>query len=110
MCVLFCANSIVHEWIDIPLARAHRQSLELCALCPDDPYAGQMSQNGGVAQAAVKHLEKAAPPCVMKRSAWVQAYCSRMAHRQASAQDWHKTFDAIANAWGRLLTFVGLRW
>lgn len=110
MCVLLCANSMVHEWLDIPLARAHRQTLQLYALCPDDPFAGNTYEIGGGGQTAVKQLEKSGPACLMKRSAWIQAYCSRVAHRQASAQDWHKTFDAIANAWGRLLSLVGLRW
>ncbi len=94
----------------MPLARAQRQTLQLRALCPNDPFAGEAYLSGGTHQVAVMQLEKAAPPCLMKRSAWIQAYCHRVAQRRASAQDRHKTFDAIANAWGRFLSLVGLRW
>ena len=57
-------------------------------------------------------------PRVMKRSTWAQIYFRRMAEQQpffdneprTLTEDWrHDALEAIANAWGRLLAFVGLR-
>jgi hypothetical protein len=110
MCVFFCANPLVHEWLDMRLARAHRQTFQLCAICPDEPD-WEIPQSGGVAtrQAVAKKLDTATERRLMKRSAWIQAYCASADQRRASSQDWHKALDAIANAWGRLLSFVRLR-
>lgn len=114
MCVLLCANPKVHEWLDITLARSCRQTYQLCTLCPDEAglswskTSSTSSEGGGV-----KVLDKVAETHVMKRSAWIQAYfhCRHLAHqRRSSQQDWHKTLDALANAWGRFLSLVGLRW
>jgi hypothetical protein len=110
MCVFLCANSQAVEWLEMPLARAYRQTFQLCAICPDEPD-WEMTQHGvATKRAGVRQLDAATQLRVMKRSAWIQAYCIRAAQRRASSQDWHKAFDAIANAWGRLLSFVGLRW
>jgi len=114
MCVVLCANPKVHEWLDISLARSYRQTLQLCAICPSEP--GMTAPVGATLakpQAGVPKLDKAAEKRVMKRSAWIQAYCRHMAHlaeQRSSPQEWHKTLDVIANAWGRLLSLVGLRW
>jgi hypothetical protein len=103
MCVLLCANPKVHEWLDFPLALAHRQALELSTLCA----------NGWDAKPG-EHMDEATARRVMKRSAWLQAYCkfhSQLAQRrQSSSQDWQKALEVLANAWGRLLSLVGLRW
>jgi hypothetical protein len=107
MCVLLCVNPQAREWIDLPLARAYRQTFQLCALRPDEP------DFGAPAASSVEPLDKAAERRVMKRSAWLQAYCAhqaRIAQRRSSPQEWHHAFDALAKAWGRLLALVGLRW
>jgi len=116
MCVMLCASMKVHDWLDLTLAKSYRETLQACAICPsiNDSYEPLVAVGGASKpQAAVAQLEKAAAVKVMKRSAWVQAYCRHLAHTSqgnASAQDWHKTLELIANAWGRLLSLVGLRW
>lgn len=124
MCVLLCANSNVHEWLDIPLALAHRQSLQLCAA-----YASALAEASSVEKvpqspiAANFELDEAAQRRAMKRSAWLQAYCrycSQLAQHRCnlagcrasatSACDFQKALEAIAKTWGRFLSFVGLRW
>jgi hypothetical protein len=114
MCVLLCANPKVHEWLDMPVALAYRQALQLSVLCP----AASLEGNAGSAPHAYKLTtnlveadELEPPPALhlMKRSAWVQAYCQRIAERHKSSPDWHKPLDALANAWTRLLALVGLR-
>jgi hypothetical protein len=117
MCVMFCANPKVHVWLDITLARTYRETLQLCAICPPVVTSGEKTLavgcSGAKPQAAVAQLDKASETRVMKRSAWIQAYCQHMAsvtQHSPSAQEWHKTFDLIAKAWGRLLSLVGLRW
>jgi hypothetical protein len=116
MCVLLCANSIVREWFDQPAALEYRQSLQLStahhatnSITDSDTRARESLRN--------KNL---LTPHIMKRSAWLQAYCKYRAnlvvrgrHRAAcggSSSDWPKAFEAIAETWRRLLCFVGLRW
>src|SRR5436189_1085246 len=108
MCVMLCANPKVHEWLDITLARSCRQTYQLCALCPYEPGPSWSKNISASSQGGVKLLDKAAETRVMKRSAWIQAYCRHLAEQRASSQDWHKTLDALANAWGRLLSLIGL--
>ena len=117
MCVMLCANPKVHEWLDISIARTYRQTLQLCAICPSTASNVEttlaVGGSGAKTQSAVAQLDKATETRVMKRSAWVQVYCRQMAtkaHQHSSAQEWHKAFEAIANAWSRLLSLVGLRW
>lgn len=111
MCVMLCANPKVQAWLEISLARSCRETYRLCALRPDDPEVGPCDRDKGAAKprAAIHRLDNASERRIMKRSAWVQAYCRQLAHRRASPQDWHKTFDALADAWGRFLSLVGLR-
>ncbi|HEX5472718.1 MAG TPA: hypothetical protein VFW73_12580 [Lacipirellulaceae bacterium] len=110
MCVFFCANPQVREWLDIPLALAQRQTFQQCPICPDEPD-WEVPQHGvATKQAVLKKLDTAAELRVMKRTAWVHAYCIPTSQGRTSAQDWHKALETIANAWSRLLSFVGLRW
>jgi hypothetical protein len=110
MCVLLCANPKVREWWDVPLALAHRQLLQVAAVCHAGAH-GVLHDNASNEQP--NELDEADERRVMKRSAWLQAYCSHQAHMthgRASSQEWYKALNAIANAWGRLLSLVGLRW
>lgn len=103
MCVLLCANPKVHEWLDVPLALAHRQALQIGALCP--PSVDSNLEDIELDEAEARRL--------MNRSAWIQAYCRYRAQpveRNALSQDWQKALEAIAHAWGRLLSLIGLRW
>src|SRR5436190_14272811 len=103
MCVLICAHSNVREWFDIPQARAYRQSLQFC------PVFG-----GGDASLDSLELGDAAQQRVMKRSAWILAYCRyraqlmhssiQSAEHRGSSREWQKAFEAIAKTWGRLLS------
>jgi hypothetical protein len=125
MCVLLCASSKVHDWLDLPLARAYREALQLCPVCSDIAVAeaGCNVQPAQTPLAKNFELDEAAQRRVMKRSAWLQAYCrynlQGTPHGQsfadcsvasASSREWHKALEAIAQTWGRLLSFVGLRW
>jgi hypothetical protein len=123
MCVLLCANSKVGEWLDIPLALAYRQSLEPCPVHADHEVAkaGRPVHVAESSSAEILELHKPDQQRVMKRSAWLQAYCryqmQRARHNErseriasASSREWHKALEAIAQTWGRLLSLVGLRW
>src|SRR5262249_55579551 len=122
MCVLLCAGSKVHEWLDMPLALAHRQSLQACPICAAKPalMASQQSSESKPALVEAVEMDEAARRHVMKRSSWLQAYCRCRGHLTKhgihcaeSGQlslDWPKAFEAIAKTWGRLLSLVGLRW
>jgi hypothetical protein len=122
MCVFLCANSIVHEWLDMPLARAYRQSLQDCPIYAAQPAltaSHECPTPESVATGAIE-LDEAAQRRVMKRSSWLQAYCRYRTsltqhgiHRVDSGElsrDWQKALETIAKTWGRLLSLVGLRW
>jgi hypothetical protein len=122
MCVLICANSNVREWLDIPLARAYRESLQLC---PTSPSSESREENAGRGKSPSRtkaefELDESTRRRVMKRSAWLQAYCRYRAIHVAehhmhlvdsggSTREWQKAFETIAKTWGRILSLVGLR-
>ena len=121
MCVLICANARVREWLDMPLARAYRQTLQLCPVCSISTSAKALQERDDLPSPTGDgfELDELTQRRVMKRSAWVQAYCKYHAHadhgmRRAeiggSSKDWHKALETIAKTWGRLLSLVGLRW
>ena len=113
MCVFICVNPKVQERLELPLAIAHRQAMQLCALCPIESQLLPATPHTPLATTLVKPLDEQSERRIMKRGAWLQAYYqsrTRAAARRTSTQDWHKAFDAIAEAWGRLLSLVGLRW
>jgi hypothetical protein len=121
MCVLFCANSNVREWLDAPSALAYRQALQLCPVFGNG-VASQASHQGQPFQSLVDshRLDQAALLLVTKRSAWIQAYYRyraqpmhrgiHLAEHGRLSCDWQKALEAIAKTWGRLLSLVGLGW
>jgi hypothetical protein len=79
MCVLLCANSELRESLEMPLALAYRQSLQLYAVCYSGAALKTSSQKDAALSAHDSDLDEAAQRRVMHRSAWLQAYCaSRM--------------------------------
>jgi hypothetical protein len=113
MCVFLCVNPKVRENLEMRLARAHRQSMQLCALCPTESHLLPPLHGTWLVKTSVRPLDEAAVRRVTKRSAWLQVYCLRRMHttsRHRSAQDWHKALNAIAEAWGRFLSLMGLHW
>jgi hypothetical protein len=122
MCVFICANSKVRDWLDMPLARAYRQTLQLCPIYPHSTaFAAGEKQDDLPSQTSDNvELDELAQRRVMKRSAWLQAYCRYLTHmaehgiRRAetgrSSREWQKAFETIAKTWGRILSLVGLRW
>lgn len=110
MCVLLCANPNVCEWIDMPLAMAQRASLQALHVCtPNGGLAKIEGQTTGCHQDT--EWDTAKMQGVMKRSAWIQAYCQRIVRQRArlSPQTRHHPLEAITNAWIRLLVLVGWR-
>ncbi len=113
MCVLLCANSKVCDWLEIPFAIAHQQMLQLSVLCPGEPGTCGASEDLSSQSEPRDELDEVTQRRLMKRSAWLQAYFARriqQTQRRSSPQDWHKPFELIAKACGRLLSFVGLHW
>src|SRR3954451_24151997 len=122
MCVCLCANPTVREWLDMPLARAYRKSLQHCLSCHGSSIVHALHDISASESLTTGtcELDEPAQRRVMKRSSWLQAYCS---YRSRSTQhgiscvesgdlsrDWQKALEAIAKTWGRLLSLVGLRW
>jgi hypothetical protein len=112
MCVLLCAHPKIRDWIDLPLARAHRGSLQASNLCVTG-WLDWDAEPRNCAIAAADLGQDKIPDFISKRSAWIQAYCQRLAARQrslAAQGPGHHPLEAIANAWVRLLlVFVGWR-
>jgi hypothetical protein len=108
MCVFLCANPQVRSWLDMEVARAARQTLQLTALCPADPYARAdkgAAEPPRAAQEAQVIRRRLAMPFRGRKSG---GHCLGAAQRD-SANEWHKPLDALANAWSRLLLLVGWR-
>jgi hypothetical protein len=123
MCILLCASSKAREWLEIPQALAYRQALQLCTLCPNVVASEVQRREPQSLPVASLEFDEAAQRRIMRRSAWVQAYCRYRTHltqpgnhsaacgaSSVSPNEWQKAFDAIAKTWGRLLSLVGLRW
>lgn len=113
MCIFICVNPKVRERLEMPLARSQRESMQMCGLCPSESQLLPPLPGVAPMKATIKRLDEASVRRITKRSAWLQAYWrsrTRAPSRGVSAKDWHNAFDAIAEAWGRLLSLVGLRW
>jgi hypothetical protein len=108
MCVFLCANPQVRSWLDMEVARAARQTLQLSAICPADPYSsddkGSDEPRCAAQEAQVVRRRLAMP--FRRRQPGVDRLG---AARCGSANEWHKPLDALANAWSRLLLLVGWR-
>jgi len=122
MCVLICANLKACELFEIGSARAYREMLQLSPVCPGVVASNAVHKDlASQSPTAGKcELDVASQPRIMKRSAWLQAYCryqlqlaqdaSRSATNGGSSHEWQKAFEAVAKTWGRLLALVGLCW
>jgi hypothetical protein len=121
MCVFLCANPMVREWFDLPMAIAHRQSLQDCPICHGNLTVEESHDITAAEPLSIDRfeLEEAARLHVMKRSAWLQAYCRYRSHltqhsirfgeHAELSREWQKALETIAKTWGRLLSLVGLR-
>lgn len=110
MCMFLCANPIVHSWLEIPAARAHRKSLQLQALCTN-PYfdfgeSSEESRNNAEPALNVSRTLASEGDEVELEIYIVVTTSSADEHDGGLPQDWHHALDAIAQAWGRLIAFV----
>lgn len=120
MCVMLCVNSNLRESLEIPLALAYRHTLQLCGVCSSGAAFIASHLDNASPSADDIELNEAAQRRVMKRSAWLQAYCSYRMHiakqssrvvaSAGSSRDWPKALEALAKTWGRILSLIGLRW
>ncbi len=107
MCVFLCANPNVHAWLDVIVARSERQSLQLSALCPGDPYE---EPNADLeAEPGASPLEQGA-----HSSRNLDYRLDRLRYERADCGHWspperHHSLEALANAWARFLGLVGWR-
>ncbi len=114
MCVFLCANPTVHEWLDIPVAQAHRQALALKALCPNasllNAATGTAHDDWAVVDSSIE-LPKLGVRCIYDRAVWRHTWRRSETKDQSShlSEEWHHALDAFTKAWGRLLVLVGWR-
>jgi hypothetical protein len=109
VCVVLCATRMLTPGFDIANAQRERLCVQLITVNDSSELHDSTSSAASAASdSSIRVLE--ALPRVMKRSAWIQAHCRRIAKIQDSSQDWQKALDAIANSWRWLLALVGLRW
>jgi hypothetical protein len=114
MCVLLCANTSARDWFDLPSALADRQRVQIAEANPASPIVtGDNKPCQAIGEGPATLVTS---PAIIKRSAWIQAYCQRVAGRRPnprrsrlSQQARHNPLEALANAWGRLLILVGWR-
>lgn len=110
MCVFLCANPIVHSWLDIPAARAHRESLQLQALCTNHYFdRGESSEESGhdAEQALNVSRTFASNGDEVEVEIYIVVAISNGDELDGGLpQDWHHALDAIAQAWARLVALV----
>jgi hypothetical protein len=99
MCVLICANPGVNEWLAIVTARAHRSALQLTASCVVSPSSHD-ADAAILDEAAVKHISRGP---ILREHGWQRRGAA------PSARELKHPFDALSEAWSRLLSLVGLR-
>ena len=112
MCVFLCANPQVRQWLsDVTVDYAIRESLQLCPLCGNDPP-------GTFDEKPAEEIPTAHAVCG-REGIRTQLHSARDRFRRARsgmpaarrfrlAQPRHKALDALAEAWHRLLAWVGL--
>jgi hypothetical protein len=103
MCVFLCANAKVSDWLDAMLVRVDRQSRQQLSVLvsqppwtPSTPTYGHESANQSVGSSTTIVRE-------------TTSRYEQLALRRASPHERHKPLDALADAWSRLLIFVGWR-
>jgi hypothetical protein len=110
MCVILCAIPKVEAWLDLPAAIDYRNALQLAAVV--DIGDAHLDEVCGCSD-----VDESKLPRVMKRSAWLQVYFQRLTEQQrirallasdSLPEERHHAFDAITNAWRRLVAVI--RW
>lgn len=103
MCIFLCANSRTCELVQAIHALEERGYIELASLC----------QTGHDSESALETADVLDEESVRKisRGYMLREPMPRVFGRHAvrSACEWKHPFNALAEAWGRLLTLVGLR-
>jgi hypothetical protein len=98
MCLLLCANPSVNEWLGALLVRADRQSrqqLSVLVAPPPSTYEHEPLE-----------IEADCGRVVFPETA---SRYPHLALRLPSPYERHKSLNALADAWSRLLIFVGWR-
>jgi hypothetical protein len=101
MCILLCANPHVYQWLDLDVALACRDSLQLSPVCQVDPLTrAEIVEIECLDEGAVQKLARG-PVLRQPRSRRRDEIGDR------SSYEWKNPLDTLANAWSRLLSLVG---
>jgi hypothetical protein len=102
MCVLICANPTVRSWLDAVTARTERDVFQSTAVCE---ARHECDERDTLPESVVQQIPRGQMlrECYWPRGSVVRRYSA------ISPETWKHPFDAVANAWCRLLVFVGLR-
>jgi hypothetical protein len=110
MCVLFCANPTVHLWMNALSAHAERDVLQLAGTCAtnwhDEDRATRLaSDRDTLPECVVKQIPRGP---MLRSPRWLRQREARP-FEPASFETRKHPFNALADAWCRLLVLVGLR-
>jgi hypothetical protein len=103
MCVMLCANSTVHHWLDAISMRSERDALQLAGMC-SVKQGTSAKEADTLTESAVNQIPRGAmlrQPYSPRDDAWRGDVGPSLAKHP---------LDALANVWCRLLDLVGLRW
>jgi hypothetical protein len=103
MCVLICANPGVNDWVTKVTARSQRCVHVLAASCG----ASKSSAHGDAAEVDWPVLDEAsvhriARGTILRECEWPPNDAAFL------AREWKNAFEALTEAWSRLLSLVGL--
>jgi hypothetical protein len=102
MCVLICANPTVHLWLNAIAAHAEREALQAAGRC-SPTHDGFTSERETLSESAVQQIPRGQ---MLREPYWPRG---EDGYRDPLFETWKYSFDALANAWCRLLVLVGLR-
>jgi hypothetical protein len=102
MCIYICANPTVRLWLNAVTAHAERECLQVACnyQCQSD-----VLDRDTLPESIVQQIPRGQ---MLREACWPREYKARLVG-DPSLETWKHPFDALANAWSRLLVLVGLR-
>ena len=108
MCLFICANPTVRQWLHQPVDHAYRKAMELKPLLAADLLEADDIGDESSVCVRVCIRRVAVMQRAPKRAAFIGILPPRPRSWRASSE-LEKPFKALANAWTRLLVWIGWR-
>jgi hypothetical protein len=108
MCLFFCANPAVRQWLHPPVDHAYRKALELKPLLAADLLEAD-DVGDDVCVCVRVYVRRVASRPGLARHAVLIPILPRKAGSWRASTQLEKPLEALANAWTRFLFWIGWR-